>query len=68
MHGLIARQHPRLFSAHADAFDIEPTAATHPEPAILVRGIRCVLCESAAENAGDLRFGLCIDCRPDQQL
>lgn len=64
MHGLIARQHPRLFSAHADAFDVRPTAPTHSEPAITARGVRCVLCESVAENPSDLRTGLCVDCIP----
>lgn len=64
MHGLIARQHPRLFSAHVDAFDVVPTDPAHAEPAIIVRGIRCVSCESVADRPGDLRTGLCVDCGP----
>ena len=64
MHGLIARQHPRLFSAHADAFDVGPADPVHAEPSIVVRGIRCVSCESLAEDPGDLRVGLCVDCSP----
>lgn len=64
MHGLIARQHPRLFSAHADTFGAVQAAAPHPEPAVLVRGIRCVSCESSTWDPGDLRLGLCADCHP----
>jgi hypothetical protein len=65
MHGLIARQHPRLFSVHADAFDIGPADPAHAEPSAIVRGVRCVSCESVAESPGDLRIGLCVDCSPD---
>jgi hypothetical protein len=64
MHGLIARQHPRLVSAHADAFNVKPAEPTHPEPSVMVRGVRCILCESIAEHPSDLRIGLCIDCIP----
>jgi hypothetical protein len=32
MHALIARQNPRLFSAHADAFDARPADPAHTEP------------------------------------
>lgn len=64
MHGLIACQHPRLFSAHADALGAAHAAAPHPEPAVLVRGIRCVSCESSTGDPGDLRLGLCADCHP----
>jgi len=64
MHGLIARQHPRLFSAHADAFDVGPADPAHAEPSSIVRGIRCISCESVAESPEDLRIGLCVDCSP----
>jgi hypothetical protein len=37
MHGLIARQHPRLFSAHADAYNVQPSATPHAEPGVLVQ-------------------------------
>jgi hypothetical protein len=33
MHALIARQHPRLFWAHADAFDVRPAGPAHAEHA-----------------------------------
>ena len=66
MHGLIARQHPRLFSAHSDAHEgITPADPVHAEPSVTVRGTRCVLCESVADSPGDLRIGLCVDCSPD---
>jgi hypothetical protein len=64
VHALIARQHPRLFSARADAFDTRPAEPAHAEPSVIVRGIRCVSCESLAEDPGDLRVGLCVDCSP----
>lgn len=64
MHALIARQHPRLFSAHADAFEVRPADLAHAEPSVVVRGIRCVSCESLAEDPDDLRVGLCVDCSP----
>jgi len=62
MHALIARQHPRLFSANADAFDVRPADPAQPEPSAIVRGIRCVSCESVADSPADLRTGLCVDC------
>lgn len=64
MHALIARQHPRLFAANADAFDVAPVAGVHAEPAVLFRGVRCVTCESIVERTADLELGLCVDCRP----
>lgn len=68
MHGLIARQHPRLFSAHSDAYEVRPADPVQAEPAVMVRGIRCVLCESVVDSPGDLRIGLCVDCIPDIDL
>lgn len=63
-HALIARQHPRLFSVHADAFDVRPADPAHAEPSVIVRGIRCVSCESVADSPADLSAGLCVDCSP----
>lgn len=62
MHALIARQHPRLFAAHADAFGVAPVAGDHMEPAVLFRGVRCVMCASIIETPADLELGLCVDC------
>ena len=64
MHALIARQHPRLFAAHADAFDVAPATSVHAEPSVLFRGVRCVTCASIVEAPMDLKLGLCVDCRP----
>lgn len=64
MRRLIARQRPRLFSAHADASNVKPAEPAHPEPSVMLRGVRCALCESIAEHPSDLRAGLCIDCIP----
>jgi hypothetical protein len=64
MHALIARQHPLLFAAHADAYDVRPTDPAHAGPAVIVRGIRCVSCDSVAESTADLRTGFCVDCNP----
>jgi hypothetical protein len=67
IYGLIARQHPRLFSAHSDAHEgLRPVDPVHAEPSVTVRGPRCVLCESVADSPGDLRIGLCVDCSPDR--
>lgn len=64
MHTLLGRQHPRLVAAHADAFDVEVAAPAHREPRELFRGVRCVSCETVADESGDLVLGLCVDCRP----
>lgn len=64
MHALIARQHPRLFAAHDDAFGVPPVAGDHREPAVLFRGVCCITCGSIVEAPADLDFGLCVDCRP----
>jgi len=63
MHALLGRKHPRLTAAHAEAFDGQPDAPTDPEPRVLVRGVRCVRCESVVETWTELRFGLCVDCQ-----
>ncbi|MFT4287883.1 hypothetical protein [Nocardioides sp.] len=39
-HSAIARQHPLLFAAHADLYDVTPTPSPHPPPAITFRGPR----------------------------
>lgn len=64
MHGLLARQHPRLAGAHREAFDVPLGVPAHQESAVLVRGVRCLRCESVLDSAGDLVLGLCVDCRP----
>ena len=39
-HAAIARQHPFLFAAHAELYDVDPEPSPHPSPAILFRGPR----------------------------
>lgn len=39
-HAAIARQHPLLFAAHNDLYDIAPEPSPHPPPSILFRGPR----------------------------
>ena len=62
-HAAIARQHPRLFVAHADLYDIEPAHSAHPEPAVIFRGTRCLRCEKIVTDPATLIEGLCSACR-----
>lgn len=39
-HSAIARQHPLLFAAHADLYDVLPQRTSHRPPAVLFRGSR----------------------------
>lgn len=59
-HSAVARQHPRLFAAHADLHNVRPSSSSHREPAVVFRGTRCLSCEAVV---GDLLNGLCADCR-----
>lgn len=63
LHAGIAQQHPRLFSAHADLYDIEPVTSAHAPPLVLFRGTRCLSCETIVAQPGELIDGLCADCR-----
>lgn len=62
-HSAVARQHRRLFAAHADLYNVEPTTNIHREPAVIFRGTRCLGCETIAAQPGELIDGLCVDCR-----
>ena len=42
-HSAIARQHPRLFAAHSDLYDVRPNHTGHAPPAVLFRGKRPIL-------------------------
>lgn len=48
-HSAIARQHPRLFSAHADLYAMEPMTSTHMPPSALIRGDQLSLHSLRAE-------------------
>lgn len=64
-HSAVARQHPRLFAAHADLYDVAPEHGLHCEPAVVFRGVRCLRCEQVLTRAGELfdGDGLCRSCR-----
>ena len=42
-HSAVARQHPLLFRAHADLYDVAPAHALHAAPIIMLRGSRSPL-------------------------
>ena len=62
-HSALARQHPRLFAAHADLYNVGPATSIHREPAVIFRGTRCLSCETIVVQLGELIDGLCADCR-----
>lgn len=65
MHAAIAKQHPRLFRAHAEVFGpVDPAEPTHNEPAVVFRGGRCVVCDSVVEP-DTLAEGECPDHRQE---
>lgn len=57
-HSAIARQHPKLFAAHADLYGVEPRRSPHRASSVLARGSRCPACGSI--NIG--KSGLCERC------
>ncbi|MFT4293848.1 MAG: hypothetical protein QM582_00355 [Micropruina sp.] len=62
-HAAIARQHPRVFAAHADLYDTEPAPSPRPKPAVIFRGARCLRCETIVTDPATLIEGLCPTCR-----
>lgn len=63
-HAAIARQHPRLFAAHADLYDVEPVLGGHPEPKVMFRGSRCLRCEQIVADPAWMLDGVGPECRP----
>ena len=61
-HAAIARNHPRLFAAHADLYDIAPDKRTHREPRVIFRGSRCLRCERIIADPATIIDGLCPEC------
>ena len=57
-HQAVARNHPRLFAAHADLFKVSPAASLHAPPAVLLRGRRCISCTLVALSNAKR----CIEC------
>jgi hypothetical protein len=47
-HAAIAKNHPRLFAAHADLYEVEPEHGIHGEPEVIFRGARCLRCEQSS--------------------
>lgn len=62
-HAAIAKQHPRLFAAHADLYDIPPERGMHSEPAVIFRGSRCLRCERIVADPTAIIDGLGPECR-----
>lgn len=62
-HAAIARNHPRLFGAHAGLYDVKPEIGVHPEPAVSFRGRRCLRCELIISDPGVMIDGLGPECR-----
>lgn len=62
-HAAIAKNHPRLFSAHIDLYETDPDQGVHPEPVVIFRGPRCVRCEQIVADADMIVAGLCPECR-----
>ena len=61
LHARIARQHPRLFAAHADLYDVTASSSGHNPPGVLFRGGTCLRCLRA--DAGTSPLGLCTLCQ-----
>ena len=62
-HAAIAKNHPRLFAAHADLYDIVPEQGVHPEPAVIFRGARCLRCAQIVADPATIIDGLGPECR-----
>lgn len=62
-HAAVAKNHPRLFSAHADLHETEPDQSLHAGPMVIFRGPRCVRCEQIVAATDSMDAGLCSDCR-----
>jgi hypothetical protein len=63
LHSLIARQHPLLFAAHAAAFPSDPAPSPDEPPTVTYRGVRCLVCGLASDDAGSLHHGIGPECR-----
>lgn len=62
-HAAIAKNHPRLFSVHADLYETDPDQGVHHEPAVIFRGPRCVRCEQIVATTDTIVAGPCPECR-----
>jgi len=62
-HAAIAKNHPRLFAAHADLYEVEPEQGIHGEPELIFRGARCLRCEQIIADPATIINGLGPECR-----
>lgn len=62
-HAAIAKNHPRLFAAHADLYEVEPEQRIHREPEVIFRGARCLRCEQIIADPAAIIDGLGPECR-----
>ncbi len=62
-HAAIARNHPRLFAAHADLYEVGPERGIHGEPEVIFRGRRCLRCERIIADPSTIIDGLGPECR-----
>ena len=62
-HAAIAKNHPRLFAAHADLYEVEPEHGIHGEPEVIFRGARCLRCEQIIADPATIVDGLRPECR-----
>ena len=62
-HAAIAKNHPRLFAAHADLYEVEPEHGIHGEPEVIFRGARCLRCEQIIADPATIVDGLGPECR-----
>lgn len=62
-HAAIAKDHPRLFAAHADLYEVEPEHGIHGEPEVIFRGARCLRCEQIIADPATIVDGLGPECR-----
>lgn len=62
-HAAIAKNHPRLFAAHADLFNVESKHGASSEPAVIFRGTRCLRCELIVAETGVIVDGIGPECQ-----
>lgn len=63
LHSAIAKNHPKLFAAHADLYPVAPLPSPHSEPRELFRGSSCVRCSRPLTDPDSVRIGLGPECR-----
>jgi hypothetical protein len=67
VHAAAARQHPLLFAAHADLYEVDPLPSSDEAPAVVFREVRCVRCSRPLNDPESRRTGLGGECRTAQR-